>query len=89
MSMLALTQSTQNTEVPSLETLFAQAENYGVVNIFSDKSLPNRAFSYRASIHFFTAQGIDLEAKSEFGMSLPAALTQAIERAEQIRSQFK
>lgn len=69
----------------SLEELFAEAGSYGKLRV----SCMNDRTWY-SQIEFATASGIQLEAKSEFNHETPQeAIKLAIDRAEQIRSQFK
>lgn len=75
-------------QADSLEAIWARAEAYGSVGIYSstDTPLPNR---YCATITFQTISGTELRARSEHWMPLKEALLQAMSRAEVIRGQFK
>lgn len=72
-----------------LEDLLATAETYGKVTIFGRDPEPNGPRHYRVNIQFATTVGMKLEANSDFGLPLTAALRQAIDRAETIRQSFK
>jgi len=77
-------------EAETLEQLWARAEAYGRVGVFSSTTRSMaRGGLYRVDIEFATITGINLAAKSEFDMPLRDALQQAIERAKTIRGQFK
>lgn len=80
--------TTETAQPITLEQLWAKAESYGNVGIFSSTGSP-REKSYRARIAFPTIEGTQLEAKSEFELTLTEALQQAIAKAELIRGQFK
>jgi hypothetical protein len=72
-----------------LEDLIATAESYGKVKMWGSEPAPNGARHYSVDIEFSTVKGIKLQASSEYGLPLNAALRQAIDRAEVIRGQFK
>lgn len=90
---LALAETLTGTAQPApaitLEDLWAKAEGYGYVRIYSSDDASSRDKSYHAYIYFETIPGIRLEAKSAFNLPLRTALEQAIARAEEIRGQFK
>lgn len=65
----------------SLEELFVEAEKYGVVTLFGDDDGPGL---YNCKIVFNTISHVKLEAKSDWGLSVNDALTQAIRKAIQI-----
>lgn len=71
-----------------LEQLFSAAEELGHVSVFSDQD-GTPGSSYCVTIHFPVPTGCELKARSDFGLSMPDALMQAIERAEKIRRSFK
>lgn len=89
MSSVAIRVSPQSERLRALtvEQLFERAESFGNVGIFSSrgKRPPN---CYKCSIEFESIPGTSLEAKSEFGRSLPDALIEAIDRAERIVEKF-
>jgi hypothetical protein len=72
---------------PSLEDLFAQAERFGRVTIYS--SIRREPNTYSCKIEFPTIEGTTLSAMSDFGLPLKDALREAIAKAHQIRNHFK
>ena len=70
----------------TLEMLLDIAETYGVVTIFGTSGTPR---CYRVDIDFITQKGTKLYASSDRELPLKPAFAQAIERAEEIRGQFK
>ena len=72
----------------TLEQLWDEAAKYGRLYVFSskNKSHPQR---YRCEITFETSPGSTVEAESEFGLTITAALIGAIERSREIVKLFK
>lgn len=83
-----LTGNSATASTDTLESLWAKAETFGHVGIFSSTSSA-RQKSYQARITFPTIDGTQLEATSKFDLTLTEALCQAIAKAELIRGQFK
>lgn len=72
----------------TLESLFAEAEGFGFVHIFSSRDSVGLD-RYSASIRFPTVAGTELRADSNFRLPLKRALRDAIDKARLIREQFK
>lgn len=75
-------------EALTIEELFREAEQFGSVRVFgnANKRPPS---CYRITIEFRTMRGMNLDAQSEFDMTLRAGLIQVIERAERVAAQFR
>lgn len=86
--MNAITLVDQSLKAMTLEELFAEAEKFGDVYIFSDRSKPNPN-CYRAQIEFQSIPGTTLEASSDRGLSIKTALMQAIDRSKRIVEAYK
>jgi len=69
----------------SMEQLFEVAEKYGNITMFSH----NTDKTYKIKIEFETIPGIALTADSGYQTSITTALIEAMNRANQIRNQFK
>lgn len=72
----------------SLEHLFAQAETFGAVMIHGSRDV-RPPDCYSCKISFDSIPGTNVEARSEFGRSLPDALIEAIDRATRIAEAYK
>lgn len=76
-----------STNAVTLEQLFTKAEEYGHVHIYSS-DMDEQPNSYRAKIVLVIKTNVELEACSDFGLSLKTALQQAIEKAEKVKEEF-
>lgn len=72
----------------SFEELWAEAEQYGAVRIWSrpEDPLPNK---YHCTIEFGTIAGTKLSAESAYFRPLLDALGEAVDKARLIADQFK
>ena len=86
MEIARLVSSRPHVDRMSLEELFAEAEMFGECDIYCSKGEQGR---YRAKITFQTPAGIDLTAKSGFGMPILDAMRQAVDAARKIAEQMK
>lgn len=74
----------KNAEAITLDELFATARAFGKVTIFTTDQ------GYNCVIEFITSIGTDVKSRSPFDCQTPHVAVQiAIEKAKEIRSQFK
>lgn len=88
-SLISTKSAAQAAQAESLEALIARAESYGTVSIYGVKADGDRPAGYLVLIAFHTIKDVKLEANSEYRVPLADGLRQAIDKAEQIRGQFR